>query len=76
MLVLDEAWQILQTPFLNPGSSLGHNERVRDQQLSSSSIIWATTASRAASSRCTTVTTGSCFFIAGDRVGDHTPQIP
>lgn len=33
MLLLDEAWQILQTPVRNPGISLGHNERARDRQL-------------------------------------------
>jgi hypothetical protein len=26
MLVLDEAWQILQTAFRNPGIGVGHNE--------------------------------------------------
>src|SRR5438105_7751250 len=33
MLILDEAWQILQTPFRNTGMRLGNNERARDQQL-------------------------------------------
>jgi hypothetical protein len=32
MLVIDESRQILQTPFRNPGISLGHNERSPDHQ--------------------------------------------